>query len=1088
MSGVELQDYQAPSHDHSQESEVVQIHEAKDKGLSEKKEALIQFLTHAELARKYETTLSLEEPQLSRGLDASEAEKRLMTYGPNVLTPPKERSAISKFVFDNLGHPLLMLLYVSGIVDFIGYGYQPAINVAYLYQAIICFGGGVLTAIFSFIQEGRASNAMKAFRNMLPRTASVIRDGRVAAVPATNLVPGDIVRVAGGDQVPADIRLIWVNELQVELSSLTGESAPVACTLTTESVAIEQATNIIFNTARCVQGEGIGVVFATGDYTMIGKIARVSSDTTQVQTPIQKETNIFVRNIAIFAFVIGAIFFILALAQKQPVLDSFINSFVLMLIAIVPQGLPLTVVSCLAITAKRLAERSVFVKELRSVETLGSTTVLASDKTGTLTQNKMVASRIWLGGIAFTEASIRGVPKYKRGAKDDAQALELLQIIGGICNRTRFEDEKRLTEAEAGQAEMLEALQMMDPNASLRRAKREHPLYMGDVRQASSMTMAELLKDQKKEDTKTGYRDDEARVLVGEPTDMAIFRFVARCRSVELLRYHWPIVFQVPFNSTRKFAICIVKPNHVEEFDASRKLIIKGAPEMVLSRCSQRLAYGVPVPIDEEFKAQFTAAYESFANQGERVIGFAYMDLPLDRFPPEFDEQYSLEPPNFPLEGLTFIGLMSLVDPPKDSVPGAIHALKEAGIRVIMVTGDHPLTGAAIARQVGILESPTRDQLAQQRCCDIEEVTDHKAIVLRGDQIAKFTEADWDRVLQVPEIVFARTTPQQKLEIVTQLQRLGEICAVTGDGVNDAPALKKGDIGVAMGLSGSDATRDAADVILLNDDIASVVDGVCLGRAIFDNLKKTVCYTLIHLVAETIPGFVNLIAFYPLAMTGLCVLLIDLGTELAPAVSFAYEPPEQDVMHRPPRNPKTDRLVNKQMIFYIIGQMGVIQTCWCFTGFAIVMWYYSVNPNKLWETSSTYWQTGAPNYTDPTSGVVLDADAQTTIINEAQTLYWVMLVGSQVFHIFMAKTKLVSIFVHGIFNNMVMFYGVLIEITLIVIIVYVPSSNTICGTLPFPGQYWALLLGVWATIFVYQEGSKWLRRNHPGIGKYFLYS
>jgi len=451
----------------------------------------------------------------------------------------------------------------------------------------------------------------------------------------------------------------------------------------------------------------------------------------------------------------------------------------------------------------------------------------------------------------------------------------------------------------------------------------------------------------------------------------------------------------------------------------------------------------------------------------------------LNAFGADMDNKYTLDPPNFPQSGYVFIGLTSLVDPPKPTVPHAIQTCKQAGVRVFMVTGDHPLTAAAIGRQIGIITNPTREELAQLRQCSPDEIplNEIKSIVVHGHQLDQFTDQEWESVLSTPEIIFARTTPQQKLQIVSKLQDMGEIVAVTGDGVNDAPALKKGDIGLAMGISGSDCSRDAADVILMNDDFASIVEGIRLGRTIFDNLKKTIAYTLTHLVPEVIPALLNLALAYPLGMSPLMVLCIDLGTELAPAVSLAYEPSEQNVMQRKPRDSKKSRLVDWQMVTYVLF-VGFIETSMCFFAFAEVFWHYGLNPSELWFTANTYFQLGAP-YLPANNGWAYSDSDQVTILTQAQTAYWVMAPGTQVFHIFMCKTRFISVFRHGFFNNIVLLYGVVIEICLMVLIIFVPSSHTIFQSNDFPGKLWPILFLSWFSFFAFHESVKWLKRSYP---------
>jgi len=441
---------------------------------------------------------------------------------------------------------------------------------------------------------------------------------------------------------------------------------------------------------------------------------------------------------------------------------------------------------------------------------------------------------------------------------------------------------------------------------------------------------------------------------------------------------------------------------------------------------------------------------------------------------------------------------VSLVDPPKESVPQAVIDCHTAGIKVIMVTGDHPLTAAAIARQVNIFQSGnfTRQELATIQKIPIADVNDDEAdaVVVTGPELDVFSEADWLRVLSKQNIVFARTTPQQKLFIVDHLQKMGHVVAATGDGVNDSPALKKSDIGVAMGINGSDVARDAAAIILMDDDFSSIVVGVREGRTIFDNLTKTIAYTVTHLVPEAIPVLLTLALGFPLALSGLLILTIDLFTELPPAVSLAYEPAEANVMARPPRNSKTDRLVTKQVALYCIFQAGLIEAGVGLLGYFLVFNYYGQSGSDLF--NSNYFdypsnddmpqfpgcqQLGTHGNTTPfTRGQTCFLRyEQELVLRQAQTCYFVMLTTSQMFHIFFCKTRVANTLEHGIFRNELTLYGVIIELCLILLIVFPPSSHTILTSEPFPPRFWALLVVGPFLLLCWQEGRKWYVRRRP---------
>lgn len=400
-----------------------------------------------------------------------------------------------------------------------------------------------------------------------------------------------------------------------------------------------------------------------------------------------------------------------------------------------------------------------------------------------------------------------------------------------------------------------------------------------------------------------------------------------------------------------------------------------------------------------------------------------------------------------------------------------------------MVTGDHPLTAAAIARQVGIITTNTREELAQIRGLDVSEIPEDEvdAIVVRGSDIDAWTQMDWDRALTKAEIVFARTTPAQKLTIVENFQRLGNVVAATGDGTNDSPALKKADIGIAMGISGSDVARNAADVILMDDDFGSIVVGIREGRTIFDNLTKSIAYTICHMPPEVIPILLNLAFGIPLGLNAILILIIDVGTELAPAISLAYEKAESDVMNRPPRNAATDHLVTMKTVTYWYLMAGAWETLTCFLAFFLVFNSWGVGPSHLsfvdsnWVSSPTDDQ----NETIYIDGRAYDSDMQKYILAQAQTAYWICLTGCQAFHIWMCKTRVLSVFQHGLFDNHLMIMGVLLEIAIILIIAFIPPNSFFLNWNP-PGYVWAIVLVGWAGLFLINEPRKWLIRNHKG--------
>lgn len=730
---------------------------------------------------------------------------------------------------------------------------------------------------------------MDSFKNLVPQYATVIREGEINTISAENLVVGDIVDVKFGDRVPADIRILEARSLKVDNSSLTGESEPqIRTTEFTHDNPLE-TRNLAFFSTNVVEGTCRGVVIATGDETVMGRIANLTAGLDEIQSPISKEIQHFIRIITIFAVTLGAIFFVIALMLGYDFLDAAIF-LIGIIVANVPEGLLATVTVCLTLTAKRMANRNCLVKNLEAVETLGSTSTICSDKTGTLTQNRMTVAHLWYD-YKIVESNTNDTFQGSEFRDRDDKTFDALLLCAALCNAAEF---------KGGQEDVNPLKKEVNGNAS----------------------EAALLK----------------------------FADIVYGSIVQVRRTHLKIT-EIPFNSTEKYQVS------VHEFNSDFAFFIlemKGAPERILDRCNKILINGETLAINDSYKELFEEAYLNMGGMGERVLGFADLFLPREQYPLSYE--FNTEPPNFPLINLRFLGLISMIDPPRAAVPDAVTKCRTAGIRVIMVTGDHPITAKAIARSVGIITSPTTEDIAKQNGVLPSEVDPRQttAIVIHGGELREMRAEDLDDIIyHHNEIVFARTSPQQKLIIVEACQRRGEIVAVTGDGVNDSPALKRADIGIAMGISGSDVSKQAADMILLDDNFASIIVAIEEGRLIFDNLKKSIAYTLTSNLPEITP-FLFFITFdIPLALGIIAILCIDIGTDMVPAISLAYEKAESDIMKRMPRDPY-DHLVNKKYVFLILSfnarknifcrlifmaflQIGVIQTIACFFTFFAIM-------------------------------------------------------------------------------------------------------------------------------------------------------
>jgi sodium/potassium-transporting ATPase subunit alpha len=959
---------------------------------------------------------------LRDGLSDAEARARTAKHGPNRLTPPRQVPGWVKLL-KHLFFGFSGLLWIAAILCFIAYGFDPTTN-DNLALAIVLIVVVVITAVFAAYQEGRASAAMQGFAKMVPDSAVVLRGGAKVRVEAAELVVGDVIEVKGGDKIPADFRIVTADGFKVDNSSLTGESEAQQRAAANEHDNPLEATNLAFFTTFATEGVATGVVVNTGDRTVIGRIAQLVMQTKNVETPLVKEINRFIKLISAMALVIGLVFLIVALAIGYPVLVAIV--FVIgIVVANVPEGLLATVTVSLTLTAKRMAKKNVLIKSLSSVETLGSTSTICSDKTGTLTQNRMTAAHLYYSGTIQTN------DPGTAGSYDpqDATCAALLRVAA-ICNRATFADAEQ-------------------------------------VRGESKPTKASI----------------QSWKTIGDASESALLKLIHVVRDVDEWRDANPKLVEIPFNSTNKYQLSIHEPR-----DGSGRLLLvmKGAPERIVARCSTQLVDGVEQRFGKRARADFDAAYVDLAKRGERVLGFAQLWLDAHRFGRDF--AFELDPPNFPVDGLCFVGLVSLIDPPRDSVPEAVRLCTSAGIKVIMVTGDHPLTAETIARQVGIIRGETANEVAEARGVDLLDVPlrDAKAIVVHGELLRDMTEAQLDAVLAHEQIVFARTSPQQKLRIVEGCQRRGEIVAVTGDGVNDSPALKKADIGIAMGITGSDVSKEAAKMILMDDNFASIVRGIEEGRLISDNLKKSIAYTVSSNIPELIP-FLAFIAFrLPLGLTTFLILCIDIGTDMLPAISLAYEEAESDIMQRKPRNPLTDHLVNAKLIGFAYFAIGVAQTMAGFFTFLMVLSIeLGLHPSELLgseqgASATSYGFSGRVPFDMWLGSHFVPREARTLALSRGQSSFLLSIVLTQWIDLLICKTRRLSLFQQGM-RNIVLWAGLVVETALVCLLIYVPFFHTIFSTADLRPIFWLLPLPFMLWIFAYDEVRKTLiRRDRTG--------
>ncbi|CAK4076927.1 unnamed protein product [Aphanomyces euteiches] len=860
------------------------------------------------------------------GMSSDNVEMRRQAEGLNVLTPPKQTPEWLKLVREMTGFFSLLLL-AGAIACFACYFL--AYDITQVYTGCALFFTILITGFFSYFQNRKSSNLMESFKNMMPTMITVIRDGKSQKINASLLVRGDIVLIKGGDKVPADIRIIECSDdLAVDNSSLTGEpDALKRVPHCTDENPLE-TKNLCFFGTLVPQGNGKGVVVNIGDHTVMGRIAKLATATGNELTPIAREINHFVHIITGVAVTTGVVFFGVGFIKKLD-FPTNLGFMIGIIVANVPEGLLATVTVCLSLAAARMSKKNMLVKNLQGVETLGSTTCICSDKTGTLTQNVMtVANVVYNNKIFDAECSITPTPTYN--VNDDG--FVRLQRCATLCNNAVFDEESKYASVVSADGQTV---------------SRGAPL-----------------------DFKTGLKVNWD--TIGDASESAMIKFVQDKRDIMEYRRDNTKVKEIPFNSKNKYQVSIHKQDNDETKDLL--LVMKGAPERILSRCNTVVLDGVQVPLTAERLAEIEACQLELSKCGMRVLGFAEKVLDQSVYPHSYE--FSTDNPNFPLgekdvdysamptpfknveDPLCFVGLMALIDPPRVEVPAAVEQCKTAGIRVIMVTGDHPITAKSIAHKVGILWGPTKEDIEESNAAGnmYEDPNSARAIVVPGWTISVDTpEAEWDRILDHPQIVFARTSPQQKLLIVENCQRRKEIVAVTGDGVNDSPALKKADIGVAMGIMGSEVSKEAADMILLDDNFASIVHGVEEGRIIFDNLKKSIAYALAANIPELVPVLLNVIISVPLPLTSLLMIAICLGTDMVPAISMAYEGAENDIMLRPPRNAAVDRLVTKKLITFAYLMNGIYEAVGGMFCYFAVMNSFGYAPEILPGLGGAYW-------------------------------------------------------------------------------------------------------------------------------------
>ncbi len=859
------------------------------------------------------------------GLASDEVAKRIEKYGPNELIEVKKKTVFMMFL-DQFKDFMIMILVAAAVVSGI---------IGELADTIAIVVIVILNAIIGFVQEYRAEQAMKALKQMAAPSALTLRNNNVATISASELVPGDIVYLEAGRIVPADIRLTETAQLKIEEAALTGESVSVEKnidTLTDESVPLGDRKNLAFKGTIISYGRGTGVVVDTGMETELGRIATLLQEEEEVKTPLQRRLARFGQRLGIVVLAICAIVFIAGLLRGEAALLMFLTAISLA-VAAIPEALPAVVTISLALGAKKMVKQNALVRKLPAVETLGSVTYICSDKTGTLTLNKMTVEEM-----------------YDRVLGSGVWHINDNEILSG----------------DSGSNLLFKAMALSN-------------------------------------DSTRG----EGRTLIGDPTETAIFEAAEKAGYIkEEIEKPFPRVREIPFDSDRKRMTTF----HASE-EGSIVSFTKGALESILEQSDNILTNEGVKHIDVRIRNEIVQASQKMANDGLRTLAFAMREW--ESMPDDITHENAES-------GLTFLGMTGLVDPPRDEAREAVAICKSAGIKPVMITGDHPLTAKTIAKRLGIIEDGEG--------------------VMTGQELSELSLEEFEK--RVEEIrVYARVAPEQKIKIVKALQDKGEFTAMTGDGVNDAPALKRADIGVAMGITGTDVSKEASHMILLDDNFATIVKAVKEGRRIFDNIRKFIKYTMTSNSGEIwtifLPPFLGL----PIPLLPIHILWINLVTDGLPGLALAVEPAEKGIMQKPPRHPQES--IFAQGLGYHLFWVGLLMG-----GVSVFTQAWFI------KSGDTHWQ----------------------------TMVFTVLSLSQMGHVLAIRSDTESLFKLGIFSNKALLGAVLLTFALQMGTIYIPVLNPIFRTAPLTFGELAVTLMLSSIVFIAVEIEKWWLRRNNNIG------
>lgn len=897
---------------------------------------------------------SLRVPEVYQALETSplgianaEADSRLLLYGHNILSAQKKTPIWEKIALEFIHPPTLVLLAV-GMVALL----QREVALALIIWSIIVVNMG-----FSIWREHRAEEAIEKLREILPTFAHIIRAGKEDYLPASDVVPGDVLILAEGDNIPADARVIEEYGLRTNNSTLTGEAIPAR---KTSDASVQSGfseldrPNLIFAGTSVASGTGRAVVYATGMMTQFGRIAHLTQSIAEEPTPFQKELTQLSKVTAWIALLIGSIVAVVGYFEMNlPLWDISLLSLGVA-VAVIPEGLVATLTLSLAAATQRLAKRGVLVKKLSTVEKLGLVSVICTDKSGTLTQNQMTVREVWTAQKQVKVSGVGYEPQGKFLPDPSGQPWEkdfhYLLEAASCCN-----------------------------NARVNPPSMEHPMWtsLGDQTEAALKVTA----------MKADIQEDEMNDIL-------------------------PRVHEIPFDARRK-RMTTIHRDHNQEV-----AFIKGAPREVLQLCTLISLDGETQPLTNELRAEILAANDEYARGALRVLALARRDLPPR------SGSYTAENVE---HDLVFLGLMAMMDPPRPQVEQAVQICREANIRIVMITGDYGLTAESLARRVGML-------------------TTSNTIILTGAELDELSDVALQELLD-KEVLFARMAPEHKMRLVSAFQQRGEVVAVTGDGVNDAPALRKADVGISMGIVGTDVSKEAADIILTQDDFGAITAAIEEGRGIFDNIRKFITYIFSSNVPELMPFIVtSSLPLMPLALTVKQILAIDLGTDMFPALALGMEKPEPDVMKKPPR-PRHQPLLDRDVLSRALW-LGMIEAILCFAGFILIF--------MLTGHVSEIGLSVLANVTIPENWKLSFSFSETILL--ASTVYHAGVIMAQIGNAFACRSDRARSSYIGWLSNKYLLIGVLIELAGILGIIYIPFLAKIFNHSPLPAWMWAGLV------------------------------